>query len=194
MKFIKEDKMGFIKNEDLLKIGFRKMGNNVLISDKSSIYGASRIELGDNVRIDDFCILSAGDGGIEICDNVHIACYSSLLGNGKIKMCKFSGLSSRVSVYSSTDDYTGNYMTNPTVHKDFTNVMSGDVTLGEHVIIGAGSVILPNVNLAKGVAVGALSLVTRGFEEFTIIAGSPAKRIKDRSKKLLDLEWNFLKK
>jgi len=72
--FIREDKMGFIKDEDLLKIGFRKIGNNVLISDKSSIYGASRIELGDNVRIDDFCILSAGDGGIEICDNVHIAC------------------------------------------------------------------------------------------------------------------------
>jgi len=184
----------FLERTDLLKIGFKKIGKNVLISDKASIYGASRISLGNNVRVDDFCILSAGEGGIEICNNVHIACYSSLIGNGKIKMGNFSGLSSRVSIYSSTDDYSGNYMTNPTVSSEFTNVISGDVILGEHVIVGSGSVILPNVNLGDGVAVGALSLVNKGFSDFSVVVGTPARIVKQRSKKLLDILWNLQKK
>ncbi|EQD33256.1 galactoside O-acetyltransferase, partial [mine drainage metagenome] len=58
--------MSFLDAAELKALGLDSYGKNVLISRKCSIYGASRIELGDNVRIDDFCVLSAGDGGIKI--------------------------------------------------------------------------------------------------------------------------------
>jgi acetyltransferase-like isoleucine patch superfamily enzyme len=181
----------FIKNLD--SIGFKKFGKNVLISDKVSIYNPQNIELGDNVRIDDFCVISAGKS-IVIGNNVHIACYSSLIGQGEIIMDDFSGLSSRVSVYSSSDDYSGEFLTNPTVDSEFTGVISKPVYLGKHVIVGAGSVILPGVSLQNGVAVGSLSLVTKSFEEYKIIGGLPAKFIKERKRKIEELEWSYLKK
>ena len=101
--------MSFFSENDLLNIGFKHIGKNVLISDKCSIYNPKKISIGDNVRIDDFCVISAGEGGIELGNFVHIACYSSLIGKGKITMKDFSGLSSRVSVYSSSDKYDGKF-------------------------------------------------------------------------------------
>lgn len=52
--------MGFYSREQLEKIGFKFLGNNVLISDKTSIYSPENISIGNNVRVDDFSILSAG--------------------------------------------------------------------------------------------------------------------------------------
>ena len=40
--------------EELQKLGFKFIGKNVLISQKSSIYGMDKISIGDNTRIDDF--------------------------------------------------------------------------------------------------------------------------------------------
>jgi galactoside O-acetyltransferase len=64
--------------------------------------------------------------------------------------------------------------------------------LKKHVIVGAGSIILPNVTLEEGVAVGALSLVSKSFESFNIIAGNPAKILKPRKQNLKTLEWKYL--
>jgi acetyltransferase-like isoleucine patch superfamily enzyme len=182
----------FLSKDELQKIGFKSFGNNVLISDKCSIYNAKNIEIGSNVRIDDFCVISAGSGGIKIGNNIHIAVYCSMIGDGEIIMEDFSGLSSKVSIYSSSDDYSGESLTNPTVSKEYTNVQSGKVHLKKHVIVGAGSVILPNIILEEGVAVGALSLVTKSFESYNIIVGNPAKILKSRKQNLKTLEWKYL--
>ena len=83
-------------------------------------------------------------------------------------------------------------MTNPTVPEAFTGVIHADVSIGRHVIIGAGSVILPGVVMEDGVAIGALSLVKNSCEAFGIYAGSPAKRIGNRNRRVLDLEKEFI--
>ena len=178
--------------EELQSMGFAHVGTGVLISDRATFYGLQNIHLGDHVRIDDFCILSAGAGGIHLGNYIHIACYSSLIGAGRIELHDFSNISSRVSIYSSSDDFSGQTMTNPTVPETFKNVKHAPVLVGRHAIVGSGSVILPGVRLEEGVAVGALSLVTSDCAEFGIYAGTPAKRISDRSRNLLALEAEFL--
>lgn len=180
--------MAYLTKDEIIAMGFKSVGENVLISDKASIYGMENISIGNNVRIDDFCVISARENGIEIGSYIHIAVYCSLIGSERITLSDFSGLSSRVSIYSSSDDYSGNYLTNPTVPEEFTNIRSKPVFLGKHVIIGAGSVILPGVRIEEGVAIGALSLVTKGCSEFSIYIGAPAKKIKERKKDLLALE------
>lgn len=179
---------------ELLKLKLKSVGKNVLLSDKCSIYNPSNISIGDNVRIDDFCVISAGKEGIYIGNYVHISVYCSLIGDGKILLDDFSGLSSRVSIYSSTDDYGGEYLTNPTIDKEYRNIISGDVKIGRHVIIGAGTIILPNVSIGNLSSVGAMSLVNKDIIESKIAAGIPAKVIKDRNNKLIELECEFLKK
>lgn len=180
--------MGQLSCKAVAEIGFASVGDNVQISDRASFYGAERIVIGSNVRIDDFCVMSAGVGGILIGDYVHVALGSSLVGAGKITLSDFTNLSSRVSVYSSSDDYSGSALTNPTVPKAYTAVKNADVYFGKHVIVGCGSVILPGVTLEDGVAVGALSLIKKDCKAFGIYAGNPARRIKDRKRDMLDLE------
>jgi len=178
--------MGFLTQSQLDNLGFATLGENVLISEKTSIYNPGNIKVGNNVRIDDYCVLSAGRGGIEIGNYVHIAVYCSIIGAGKIVFSDFSGLSSRVSIYSSNDDYSGEYMTNPTVPSKYTGVVDDVVFLGKHVIVGSGSVVLPGVVLEEGVAVGALSVITKKCESFGVYVGN--RRIGNRSKRLLSLE------
>lgn len=184
----------FYNASELLKIGFKSVGKNVLISDKCSIYNPNNISIGDNVRIDDFCVISAGEGGIQIGNYVHIAIYCSLIGDGKIILEDFSGLSSRVSIYSSSEDYGGEFLTNPMVDREYKKLIIGDVKLGKHVVVGSGSIILPNIHIGNCSSVGAMSLVNKNVEEYKIVAGIPARVIKNRSKQLVNLECEFLKK
>ena len=81
--------MAFLTEEQIKAMGFRHVGENCLLSDKASYYNCNNIKIGNNVRIDDFCVLSAGMGGIEIGSHIHIAVYSSLIGAGKIVLKDF---------------------------------------------------------------------------------------------------------
>lgn len=184
--------MGLLSRAALAQMGFAALGQDLHISDRASFYGAARIALGDHVRIDDFCVISAGAGGVVIGQQVHVAVYTSLIGAGRITLGDFSNLSSRVSVYSSSDDYSGASMTNPTVPDRYKQVQHADVQIGRHVIVGSGSVVLPGAVLEDGVAVGALSVVKGSCAAFGIYAGNPARRIRERRRDLLALEQQFL--
>jgi galactoside O-acetyltransferase len=180
--------MAFLPREKLEAIGFCHLGKNVLLSDKASIYNPGDISIGDHARIDDFCILSAGKGGISLGRFVHIGCYSSLIGQGAIVLQDFAGLSGRVSIYSSSDDFSGHSMVHPTIPEEYRDVYVGDVILEKHVLVGSGSIILPGVRLRIGAAVGAMSFVKKDCEAFMIYAGCPARKIKPRETHLLELE------
>jgi galactoside O-acetyltransferase len=101
-------------------------------------------------------------------------------------------LSSRVAVYSSNEDYSGETLTNPTIPHKYRKLMSKPVVLHKHVIVGSGSTILPGANLGEGVAVGAMSLVNKNCDPFYIYFGIPAKKLKKRKSDLLLLENQLL--
>lgn len=184
--------VALLSNEAIESMGFAAVGKNVMISDRASFYNCAGISISSNVRIDDFCVLSAGVGGIYIGDHVHVAVYSSLIGAGRITLSNFCNISSRVAIYSSSDDYSGATMTNPTVPREYTGALHADVLLGKHVIVGSGSVILPGLTLEEGVAIGALSLVNRDCKAFGIYVGNPVRRVKERKRDLLELEQRFV--
>ena len=184
-----------LTQEEIQSLNFAAVGRNVRIHQSVEIYGHENIRIGDNARIDCFSLLSAGSAGIEIGRNVHVAAGSFLFGGGgKIELADFCGLSSRVAIYTASDDYTDGFMTNPTVPERFRKVSCGDVVVSRHVIIGAGSIVLPGVHIKTGAAIGALTCVRNDVEEFEIVAGRGAltKVIGHRDRQLLDLEQQFL--
>ena len=170
----------WLTEEQLRSIGLAAFGSDVSIDQSAQIWGAEHIRVGSHVRIDAFSVLSAGPGELIIGDHVHISVASRIIASAGVTMSSFAGLSSGVSIYSASDDYSGGALTNPTVPNDLRNVTGKPVFLGRHVIIGAGSVLLPGVRLEAGAAVGALTLVRHDVAENVIVSGNPMRQVGTR--------------
>jgi len=184
---------GVYTEEDLRGFGIKCVGSNVRIARNCTISGLENISIGSNVMIDGYCTIYANRGWLDIGSYVHIGAYCTLIAGGGIRMEDFSGISQGVRLYSGSDDYTGQHLTNPTVPQKYLGTTRGTITLSRHVIIGSGSVVLPGVAIGEGSAVGALCLVTKSLEPWGVYFGRPVKRLKARSKRLLDLEQELLR-
>lgn len=175
--------MAFLDKFGLHCLGLKSYGTNVLISDKCSIYGTD-IEIGNNVRVDDFCILS---GKIRLGNNIHIGAYCALYGKFGIVMEDYTGLSPRCTIFSASDDFSGNFLISPMNPKEYTNVQGGQVTLRKFVQVGAGTVIMPDLEISMGSAIGAMSFVKSNIKPFETWGGNPLKYIKGRSIQMIGL-------
>ena len=183
----------FYSEKELQQLGFAKVGCDVKISRQTRFYTPQNMILGDHVRIDDFCVFSAGNGSITLGNYIHIACFCALYAHEAIVMADLSTLSSRVVIYTCSDDFSGSSLTNPTVPDEFRpDLITGPVMINKHVVVGTNSTILPDVTIGTGCAIGAHSLVNQNLAEWGIYAGVPARRVKDRKQDLLVLEKRFL--
>lgn len=178
----------FYSEEELKQLGLKNFGVNVLISRKCSIYGAGNIDIGNNVRIDDFCILS---GKINIGNYVHISAYTVLYGKYGIEINNYCGISANSILYSAVDDFSGEFMISPMVPEKFTNVTGGKIILENYSQIGANSIVMPNVVVSEGAVCGAFSFVNKKLDAWTINVGIPTKVLKKRSKQLLRFNDEF---
>ncbi len=182
--------MSFLNEEEISKIGLKSYGSNLKISTKACFYQPEQISLGNNIRIDDFCILS---GNIILHNNIHIAVYSYLLSSNKslIELQDFSGMSFKTTIMTNSDDFSGEFMTNPTVPNELRKMSHNSVTVEKHGLVGAHSLVLPGANIAEGTAIGAMSLVTKPTLPWSIYFGQPAKRLKARKQTILELEKKY---
>lgn len=162
---------------ELNKFGFKKIGKNVLISIKASIYSPEKISLGNNVRIDDFCILS---GNISIENYVHVSAFTALYGKFGIEIGNFCGISPRCTLFSASDDFSGSAMISPMVPQYLTRLTTGKIQLKDFVQIGVNSVVMPNCTLEEGAVCGGFSFVNTNLEPWSINVGIPCKFLKKR--------------
>lgn len=182
--------MPFLSPKQLEMMGFKSLGKNVKISTKASIYNANLIDIGDHSRIDDFCVIS---GKVSIGRNVHIAVFCNVAGGEKgIRFDDFAGLAYGCHVFTQSDNYEGDALTNPTVPDEYKQEIKKAIVIGRHCIVGTNSLVLPGVVLAQGTSIGAHSMVTKSTEEWSIYYGTPARRIKARKKTLLEMEAKYL--
>lgn len=180
---------GYYDENALRSFGFKSVGKNVQVARNCTIIGLGNISLGDNVRIDGFSTLIASSPGfLHIGSYVHIGGYCAIFAGAGVELMDFSGLSQGVKLYSTSDDYSGASLTNPTVPAKYTAVVRRPIHIGKHAIVGSQSVVMPGVSIAEGGAIGANSLVTKSTEAWSVYFGSPAKRLKNRKQNLLELE------
>lgn len=184
--------MAFLSEDALREIGFAEIGRNVKISDKAAIYGAEQMRIGDNSRIDDFCVIS---GRVEMGRNAHFSPFCLINGgDAGIFIGDFTGISYGVKIFSHTDDYSGEAMIGPTVPKVYTKVRAVSVVIGRHVVIGAGSIVGSGVTIGDGAAVGAATLVLKSLDGWSIYVGAPARKLRSRKRDVLRIEQDYLAK
>ena len=108
--------------------------------------------------------------GIDVAPGIEPGCY--IQGLGEIYIGDYTLIAQNVGIISanhSLSDYR--------VHE------RKRIDIGKYCWIGMNSTILPGVKLGDRTIVGAGSVVTSSFEEgYCVIAGVPAKKIKDLSK------------
>jgi acetyltransferase-like isoleucine patch superfamily enzyme len=163
------------------RLPFRSCGQDVTVYSMARIIDPERISIGDAVMIDDFVLLMAG-AGTSIGSFVHLAAFSSYAGGGNLEIGDFVNISMGTRIFTGTDDFGGGGLAGPIVPDQFRGVRRSFVHIGQHVIVGANSVILPGVTVGDGVSIGASSVVTHDCKTWTLYAGSPARPIKKREK------------
>lgn len=186
--------MAWLTQTQIDEMGFLSVGKPVFLSDKAAFYHCEKIRLGNHVRIDDFCVLSAGEGGIEIGNYIHIAAYCLLEGGGKIELADFSGLSARVSIFSSFKHCRAEAIAYLNIPEEILLQKTGDVILKSQSGAGTGSVILPDVTLEFGSGCPTSSVITKSCKALGVYFGVPARWVKQRKNNILFLEQQLRKK
>ncbi|SMF71488.1 galactoside O-acetyltransferase [Tistlia consotensis] len=182
--------MAYLEPEALAALGLAKLGHNVRISSRAVLYDPHLIEIGDNTRIDDFCVVS---GRVTLGRNVLLTVYCNVAGGRTgVVIDDFSTLAYGCQVFAQSEDYSGRFLSNSTVPLAFRRETCKPVHLARHCIVGANSVVVPGVTLSEGTAVYAMSLVTKTTLPWSIYFGVPARRLKARHRDLLDLEQSYL--
>jgi galactoside O-acetyltransferase len=173
----------FYTEEELAQLGLSAYGEHVRISRYARIYCPEKISIGNNVRIDDFCILS---GNIKLGSNIHISAYVALYGSMGIVLEDNTGISPRSSIFSAMDDFGGDYLIGPIHDEAKTHVTGGTVILKQFSQIGTHCVVFPNLTIGEGSVVGAMTLVNKNLDEWGIYIGQPAKLLRERKQGLLN--------
>lgn len=143
----------FIRNL-IFRLMFQKFGPGSYIDYCCYVRYPWRMSVGANVGINRGCefypTMESQDGTITIGDNV-------ALGPG-------------VKFLSGGHDYS----------RENLPVVASPIKVGDRVWIGGLSIILPGVTIGEGAIVGAGSVVTKDVAPHTVVAGNPARYIKDR--------------
>jgi len=158
------------------------LGKDVEIDPSSSV---NNVTIGDNVRIAKRCsVFGSPDNQLEIGSDTYIG-MNSLLNGFAAKLTIGSNVSIAQNVNIMVDSGPN---ASPAMQQVFP-LEKKPVTVGNHVWIGTGSVIMPGVTLGDYCVVAANSYVNRSFDPFTIVGGSPAKVLRtfteDEKQKML---------
>lgn len=141
--------------------------NTVKIFDGAKILGKENIEFGKYIIIDDFTFIYAKER-IKIGNYVHIASYTSISGGGEVVLGDFVAIASGCRLLTASDDFTDGGFGNPSISNQFRNSNIGKIKMEKFSIIGANSVVFPNVTIGEGASIGAGSIVTRDIKPWAI--------------------------
>ena len=163
----------YYTRSELLDLGFSAVGENNKISKFTKFYSITGSILGSNNRIDDFCLLK---GKIELGDYIHIAGFCLFSGvGGVIKVGNYSGFSSHCSIWTATEDFVSPTLTSPSLNKEYSKCINGNVIFSESVKVGSSCIFLPNIEIGFAVSIAANTLVNNSVRDGAIIG--PRERL-----------------
>ncbi len=184
---------------------FGNCGRNVDIDVGVVFEGIQYISIGENVRIDKYCIISTGkklsgilnkksneyfnyqEGEIIIGNNVHIAQFSLIMGYGGVFIGDDGALSSGTKIYSLTNVPCD--IKNPSKIETImplgnpkAQYLIGPIYFDRNVWLALNCLVFPGSVIGKNSFAANNSVITGRFPENSFLSGHPAVRIKSRFK------------
>lgn len=162
--------------------GAIRLGDDVAIDDNVLLdaggAGEKGVVLGDGVILSRGCLVQGKTGPVSLASRVDVGCncvFSSVAGIAIGEAVIIAG-----NCYLGGGRYYHDKLEEPIM--DQGGYSRGELVVGPHSWIGAGAVILDGVRIGKGAIVGAGSVVTGDIDDYTVVAGVPAKPIGSRKK------------
>lgn len=134
-----------------------------------------KVEISKGCKISDYVLIVPYGGKIVIEENVYIGPFTVLYGHGGLRIGKNTLIAAHSIIVPSNHIFD---RVDIPINKQ--GLTCKGIQIGEDVWIGAGVKILDGVKIGNGCVIGAGSVVTQTFEDFSVVVGSPAKKIKDR--------------
>lgn len=134
----------------------KSCGTGIHIASSVFIQDVEKLELGDNISIHEFSLISC-EGGLKIGNDVSIAHNCSILT-------------------------TSHIYDNPDIKVRDSGVINCPVEIGDNVWIGCGCRILGGAEIGSGVILGANSVAIGILADDNVYVGAPAKAKKSRVK------------
>lgn len=149
----------------------RGRGSRIRGSVRRDIFPFNRFELGRHSYVESFSVLNNGVGDVVIGDFTRVGIGNTVIGPVEIgnrviigQNVVFSGL-----------NHGYEDVTMPIADQDVT---VHPIRIGDETWIGAGSVVVAGVTIGRHCVVGGGSVVTRDIPDYTVVAGNPARIIK----------------
>jgi len=172
----------FVYYVPMFKVKCQKYGKGMVIYDGiPELIGDINITIGDKVCMHGKTTVSSGKihpvPTLSIGDNSHLGYSVSITLGKEIIIGK--------NVLIANNVYLNSYDSHPIDHIKRANNEppeprgSGYIHIQDYAWIGSNSIILKNTTIGKGAIVGAGSIVTKDVDPFTIVAGNPARVVRD---------------
>jgi acetyltransferase-like isoleucine patch superfamily enzyme len=179
---------GYLRNAYRASLGppaYKVLFPNAIVEDQVRLWydDASDIELGEGVYVSSFTVLStlSNHGKRNSKLIVGAGTYIGELNNirasgGQITIGKKCLISQQVSLIGSGHLYARGEWIQDQPWDETKNF----ITIGDDVWIGCGAIVLPGVTIGDGAVIAAGTIVTKDVPAQTIVAGIPARFVKER--------------
>jgi acetyltransferase-like isoleucine patch superfamily enzyme len=139
------------------------------------VHGHAALQIGDRVRIDrGVRVLASNQATVSLGADTRIGLYSVFNGGDSISIGQKCLISGHVYLQTSMHRHAAGKFIQEQGYDHAPIILEEDVWLGAHVLI------LPGCTLSRGAIVGSNSVVTKDVSANTVVAGSPARFLKQR--------------
>lgn len=155
----------------------KKSGIKISLSIGIDMTGCNNIQVGNNISIMRLCSLHARDGRLEMGNNIRINSNTCIGASDGGKIIIGDNVLIAQNVILRASDHGHSSIDIPIIQQGHTG---GEIIIEDDVWIGANSVITRNVRIGAHSIIGAGSIVTKNVEPYSIVGGSPARLINKR--------------
>ena len=169
---------GVILRRVLIVNFFKKKGSNISLDRGVEITGFKNIIIGNNINFVRYSSINANGGKIELGNNININYNTNInaSNNGEIKIGNNVSIGQNCIIRASDHKYEEKNV--PIIKQGHS---PGKITIGDDIWIGANCVVTKNVSIGNHSIINAGSIVTRDVEENSIVGGNPAKLINKKA-------------
>jgi len=146
-------------------------GATIRRNSRVDVFPWKRFEIGDLTTIESFCTINNGSGDVILGNRVRVGIGSVIIG--PVTMGNGSGLGQHVFVAGFNHGYE-----DASKNSSVQPLTIRPVIIEDEAHIGANSVVVAGVTIGKRSQIGAGSVVTKDVPPYSVVAGNPARILK----------------